>query len=507
MTPAWPVQEPGAPRAGGRGAADRPATSASVVVVHGRRLVADVVSRIVDASDGFSTVATAAGAEEARHAVRAHRPDLVVVDDALPGVDVPALVVDLRSVLPSTSVVVLTGAPTGRAVVEARRAGAGAVVHTARPCADLVAALRAVAAGGTWFAGDGIDDPPRLEDLVVHYQPVVDLEGSGVVEVEALVRWDHPVVGLRGPADFLPQAEQTGLVEALGWRVLADACRQAAGWRCSLPEAEGLSVAVNVSLQQLAAPDVVDRVQEALDGAALASHALVLELRETALAAADEHVVRRLHAVAALGVQLRVDDFGTGQSSLVHLRRLPIGALKIDYEFVNAMLARPDAADIVGAIVALAHGLGMRSVAEGVEDDREASLLRALGCELGQGYVWSRPLAADGFEAWYREHLCSLHRTGGPARRDDGAQGGDARATLKYEHCGWCHLRGAYLVPGRPILRCKYCQACLDVSGLPPRRLAEHLDVYARTLRGRRTAEHPSKARACPECGVVPPRD
>jgi EAL domain-containing protein (putative c-di-GMP-specific phosphodiesterase class I) len=470
-----------------------------VVAVHARQLVADVVSRVIDGIEGFSAVAVPAGAGEVVPTLLAHRPDVVVVEDAPPDVDGQSLVLEMRELAPSTAFVLLTGDSSGRAVVRALHSGCRGFMHTARASGELVGILRTVVAGGTVFPGDAIADTPRLDDLVVHYQPVVDLEGNGVVETEALVRWNHPMVGLRGPAEFLPQAEVTGLIEPLGWHVLGQACRQAAAWRAELPDAEGLSMAVNVSLRQLVATDVVDRVQDALDQAGLAPDALVLEFPETALAAGDAPLIDRLQAVAALGVELRVDDFGTSQSSLVHLRRLPISALKIDYDFVNAMLARSNAADIVGAIVALAHSLGMRSVAEGIENEREVSLLRELGCELGQGYVWARPLDAEAFASWYLDHL-GLPCRPAATQRDNGRDRANGTVTLKYEHCGWCHRRGAYLVPGRPILRCRYCQAHFDVSALSPGRLSERLDVYARNLQGRRTAEHVNRAGACSEC-------
>lgn len=471
----------------------------TVVVLHGDSVVADVVARIVDGTPGFRTVASSTRVEGAVAALGEHHPDLVVIGHELPGVDGPSLVRELRVRAPATRFIMVAAESTGRALVESLLSGCEGFVHTARQASELVDTLRSVAAGDTRYPTDAIADLPRLDELVVHYQPVVDLESGGVVETEALVRWDHPLAGLRSPAEFLPQADATGLIGPIGWHVLDVACRQVSAWRAQLPDAEGLSVAVNVSIQQLAGADVVDHVMRALEAAELPGDALVMEVTETSLMAADRGVVDHLRAVAALGVGLRVDDFGTGQSSLVNLRRLPIGALKIDYEFVNAMLSEAGAADVVGAIIGLAHSLGMRSLAEGVENEQEAAQLRSLGCELGQGYVWSPPLEATAFASWYGDRLRSAkRRTAAPGPGTTSSRAG--KAQLTYEHCGWCHFRGAYLVPGRPIVRCKYCQARMDVSAVHRSTVVTQLKTYTRQIEGRRTAEQPGRAGACREC-------
>ena len=469
------------------------------MVVHGRPLLADVLTRIVDGTDGFLTVASVSSVEAGAAALVQHRPDMMVIDHALAGsgeLSPPYA----RLLSPSTRIVMVTEGSAGRALADAIQAGCDGLVHTTRAPADLVETLHAIAAGRSGLSHDAIAAVPRPEELVVHYQPVVDLDGNGVVETEALVRWNHPVAGLRGPSEFLAEAEQTGLIVALGWHVLSEACRQTSAWRRSLPEAEGLSVAVNVSVQQLRHREAAQRVAAALDEAALPPGALVMEVTEAALPTADERVVEQLRAIAELGVQLRVDDVGTGHSSLVDLRRLPIAALKIDYEFVKGMLRQADASDIVGAIVTLAHGLGMRSVAEGVEDERQAVHLRRLGCEMGQGYVWSAPLDATAFASWYSDHLRSV-RCAGLTTAGKLRTGAVGSPSVTYEHCGWCHRRGAYLVPGRSVLRCKYCQAHMDVAALPQSRVERHLKSYARRLQGRRTAAQPRTVGPCPECG------
>jgi Amt family ammonium transporter len=229
------------------------------------------------------------------------------------------------------------------------------------------------------------------QELTVEYQPVINLAGR-TGHVEALVRWNHPTRGVICPADFIPLAEETGLIVQLGAQVLATACRQLAAW-----DSEGLhdlSVAVNLSGRQLVQPDLVEVVQDALCAAGIDPKRLWLEITESVLMEdkiAAEAVLGRLHA---LGVGLAVDDFGTGYSSLIYLRRFPVQQLKLDRAFVSGVARNGEDTAIVKAVIDLAHVLGLEAVAEGVETTEQLAALRAMGCDLGQGYLWSRPVPA-----------------------------------------------------------------------------------------------------------------
>ncbi len=248
----------------------------------------------------------------------------------------------------------------------------------------------------------GIDDG----ELVVHYQPVVDLPSARWVGVEALVRWDHPERGLLPPVAFLPVAEASGLIVALGREVLEQACRQVAQWRRSVPGAARLHLAVNVSGRQLLEPDVVDVVQHALASSGLPAEALVLELTETALAASTPGVDAALRRIRALGVALALDDFGTGYSALSYLQRFEPDVVKIDRCFISALsdCARdvsgglppdPSRTDtIVTALVDMALRLGCHIVAEGIERPSQADALTRLGVRNAQGYLYSKPRPA-----------------------------------------------------------------------------------------------------------------
>jgi EAL domain-containing protein (putative c-di-GMP-specific phosphodiesterase class I) len=232
------------------------------------------------------------------------------------------------------------------------------------------------------------------DEFVLWYQPIVDLASREVRAVEALVRWREPDGTLVPPGDFIPLAEETGLMVPLGRWVLMEACREAAGWR-SRPGGADLTVSVNISARQLRDPGLVDDVQAALCGAGLPPDALCLELTESALIADTDAVHDRLRQLKGLGVLLAIDDFGTGYSSLGYLRRLPVDELKVDKTFVDDLASTATAASLAQVIVTLAQTLGMRAVAEGVESEAQAATLRDIGCPQAQGYLFHRPMPAE----------------------------------------------------------------------------------------------------------------
>jgi diguanylate cyclase (GGDEF)-like protein len=228
----------------------------------------------------------------------------------------------------------------------------------------------------------------------VHYQPVVEISTGRVTELEALVRWVHPERGLLLPAAFLELAEESGLIVPLGRLVLRQACLDTARMRRENANPD-LSVAVNLSALELMQEDLISTVVAALDAAALPASALCLELTETGLINATEDTLARLNQLKRLGVKLAIDDFGTGYSSLTYLKRFPVDIIKTDRSFVTDMCTNTDDAAIVAAVIGLGHALGLRSVAEGVETPAQLEMLKQLGCDLGQGYHFSRPVTID----------------------------------------------------------------------------------------------------------------
>ena len=259
-------------------------------------------------------------------------------------------------------------------------------------------------------------DPERIElesglrhaiergELRINYQPVVDLLSGHIVGAEALVRWQHPVKGLVPPADFIPLAEETGLIVPLGQWMLDRACQQAAVWG-PLQAAEGrpFLMSVNVSARQVATEGFIDGVFAALSGAGLDPSFLSLELTETFLMEDAHAAFSVLGELRERGIHISVDDFGTGYSSLAYLKRLPIHTVKVDRSFVSALGPEPEDSAIIVAVVSLARSIGLRVIAEGVETAGQLSLLRELGCHEAQGILMSRPQPADDFERLLQE--------------------------------------------------------------------------------------------------------
>jgi diguanylate cyclase (GGDEF)-like protein len=251
--------------------------------------------------------------------------------------------------------------------------------------------------------GAGLESDLRLAvdrgEFVLRYQPIVDLHTGRVSGFEALVRWVHPQLGMVPPLDFIPLAEQTGLIVPIGTWVLREACRQAADWNRRRGVDEPLSISVNLSARQLQQADLPELVAEVLASTGLAGGCLVLELTESLLVNDVEPTVARLGQLKALGVRLAIDDFGTGYSSLAYLRRFPIDILKIDKLFVDGVAVEAPESSLTGAIVHLARTLRLSTVAEGIESLDQCGPLRASGCQLGQGYYFAKPLTSADAES------------------------------------------------------------------------------------------------------------
>jgi diguanylate cyclase (GGDEF)-like protein len=241
----------------------------------------------------------------------------------------------------------------------------------------------------------------RGQQFELHYQPKVDTATGRINSAEALIRWHHPERGLLLPADFIPVADECGLLDAIGEWVLYEACRQGSIWQQRGPRA--LRVAVNLAPSQFRLVDLVGQIRRALDASGLDPALLEIELTETAVMSDAEESVHILEAISRMGVLVSVDDFGTGYSSMSYLRRFPIDKLKIDRCFVEQMTARPEDASIVGAIISLAHSLRLKVIAEGVETPEQLQLLVKLGCDQYQGFYFSPALLPAKFEELLRE--------------------------------------------------------------------------------------------------------
>lgn len=237
--------------------------------------------------------------------------------------------------------------------------------------------------------------------FVLHYQPIVDLEGGCLTGVEALVRWQHPQRGLLSPKDFIPFAEETGLIVAIGRWVLIEACTQVRIWQQAHHTASRLKVSVNISTRHFQHEGLEEDVATALRVSQLRPESLMLEITESVLVNDAESVIDRMLALKALGVSFAVDDFGTGYSSLSYLKRFPIDVLKVDKSFVDDVGVMGRDSALAKAIVQLGKSLNLDTVAEGIEQDRQVEGLRALGCRYGQGFLFAYPLEPSELEALF----------------------------------------------------------------------------------------------------------
>jgi diguanylate cyclase (GGDEF)-like protein len=237
-------------------------------------------------------------------------------------------------------------------------------------------------------------------EFFLHYQPLVELSSGRLVGVEALVRWMHPERGVVSPEDFIPLAEETGLVVPLGGWILRQACRQAAEWHRLDGE---LLVSVNLSGTQLNQPEIVDEVLNAIDGEALDPRRLILEITETVLLHDTRETLDKLAALRARGIRLAVDDFGTGYSSLQYLSGFPVDILKIAKPFVDGLRGAADGTPVARAIVGLGESLSVAVVGEGIELAQQRDHLIELGCQLGQGYLFAPPTDTAGIDALLAE--------------------------------------------------------------------------------------------------------
>jgi diguanylate cyclase (GGDEF)-like protein len=234
------------------------------------------------------------------------------------------------------------------------------------------------------------------EEFVLCYQPIVDLESGEAAGVEALVRWEHPEQqGLIAPSQFIPVAEEAGLVVPMGKWVLEEACRQGVRWQQEHPHVPPWVMSVNLSAKQLQHPDVTQTVEEILEKTGFEARCLSLDITETLYIEALEGNTAALDKLKKIGVRISIDDFGTGYSSLAYLKRLPAETLKIDKSFIKGIGEDLEYTAIVQMIIELAHTLGMEVIAEGVESEVQAEQLKEMECDLGQGFYFSEPLSPE----------------------------------------------------------------------------------------------------------------
>jgi diguanylate cyclase (GGDEF)-like protein len=242
------------------------------------------------------------------------------------------------------------------------------------------------------------------EEFSLVYQPTFDLSDMSPTGVEALIRWNSPTRGTVQPDDFIPLLEETGLITQIGKWVLEEACRQGAAWRAA---GHKIGMAVNVSARQLDTDQLIGDIESALSHSGLAPEALTIEITETTLMRNADETARRLTTIKELGVRIAIDDFGTGYSSLAHLQKFPVDALKIDRSFISGLTNKGEGEALIHTLVQLGKALSIETLAEGIEQTQELSLLRDERCDSGQGFLFARPLDVAATEAFLEDHATS----------------------------------------------------------------------------------------------------
>lgn len=248
----------------------------------------------------------------------------------------------------------------------------------------------------------------QRREFVVHYQPILSIDTGMIEGLEALVRWQHPGQGLLMPGDFIPLAEETGLIVPMERLVLEDACGQFSQWQSMFHKAgQQLTLGVNLSVRQFGQNDCVENIMKTLRRSRVRPESLLLEVTESTLISDADHAADILRRLRALHIRVALDDFGTGYSSMGYLHRLPVDMIKIDRTFIARVNSGPQDIEIVRAIVAMAHNLRMRVIAEGIETREQLAVVRGLACDHGQGYLFARPMDAAAMTKFLQEHLAS----------------------------------------------------------------------------------------------------
>lgn len=347
---------------------------------------------------------TSDSAEKALDALATQQFHLILSDiamTAMSGIEMLPRVVKLA---PDSVVVMISGQRTIECAIDAMRAGAFDYITkpfelrevnvVVRRALDHQSSLNRFRTPQDERRSDArqLMDAVTRQEFVVHYQPQIDIHSRALVGAEALVRWQHPDLGLRPPAEFISLAEDTGLINQIGELVLREACARAREW-----QQQGLDtfrIAVNASPRQLHEKDFAQFVGCILSETQLSPESLELEVTETWLMQNLDAGIQALEQLREMGVRIALDDFGTGYSSLSYLKRLPIDSVKLDASFVKDAATDPDDAALVMAIITLAHTLGKTVIAEGIEREDQLALLRLLRCDEGQGYLFGRPMPA-----------------------------------------------------------------------------------------------------------------
>lgn len=364
-----------------------------VVVIDDHEMFLQSVVRLLEEDPQIVVVGTALTAAQGVEITRQERPDVVILDYRLQDSDSPGVIKTLREVHPAGKIITLSGSERPGALYASMRAGSSAWVRKTRAIQELRDAVQHVAAGLP-VTNYEMELLPSLDQLVVHYQPILELASERIVGFEALARWQHPERGLLYPDSFLPLAVDTGFIIDIDQWIWEQAALQLRDWQHRYSALPLMWMSVNMSARDLAESALFESISGIVAGVGIEPADLVVEVTESVLVDDTEETLDFLIRLKALGVGLALDDFGTAFSSLSYVRRFPFDHLKLDISFTAELPHSVRSMLLVEEICHLANSMEMKTIAEGIERQEQVDALRGMGCEYGQGYLFSRPVSA-----------------------------------------------------------------------------------------------------------------
>jgi EAL domain-containing protein (putative c-di-GMP-specific phosphodiesterase class I) len=366
-----------------------------VVVIDDHEMILQSVVRLLTADPQIAVVGTASTASEGIDIVQRELPDVVVIDYHLSDMDAPQAIPIILEVHPEVKIVTFSGSERPGALYSSIRAGSNAWVRKTRAIQELRTAVLRLAVGEP-FVNEEMAAQPQLDQLVLHYQPIVALDDGHIVGFEALVRWMHPQQGLLYPESFLPYAEDTGYVEEIDRWVRDQALSQLVLWQEQFFMDPPLWMSINISACDISNPELFGAISDAITSSTVKSTDLVVEVRESVLYDDSDLTNDFLAQLKGLGVGLTLDDFGTAFSSISYLRRFPFDRLKLDMSFTSELPQSKRKMLLIEEIFHMADSMKMMSIAGGIERRDQMTALHDVGWEFGQGYLFSPPLGAAG---------------------------------------------------------------------------------------------------------------
>lgn len=362
--------------------------------------IRELFCQVLASDPSIAVVGTASSGREAVDVVRRQKPDIVVIDFVLPDMSGATAIQLLRSESPNTKVITCSGLGAPGAYQAAAAAGSSTWLRKTSAVRDLRTAIHQVHAGEV-ISGD--NDAPAVGDVVVHYQPVHRLTTGAVVGMEALARLAHPNGMILSPADFLPRAETAGMVGDVDKRVTEIAARQLGEWNVRHRSDPPRWVSVNLSALDMRRPDLPEWVSSALEASRIEPSSMVLEITEAAIVDDEDQTIRRLDRLRSLGARIALDDFVGDRASIAFMRRFCFDMVKVDRTLTAQLPHSEDAMGVMRGIQEVVSRRNIVCIAEGLERDDQVAVVRELGCEWGQGYLFSRPLPAAECEALLAE--------------------------------------------------------------------------------------------------------